>query len=220
MLIRSEARKAFFSAPLMFNVPSPKPKNVHARRERNTLTVTWDFPSESSATRFLVTVNSRLRAMQVKQHSCTFKMDDNVLSEDLEVMVYAISEDDIRSAPGIATFISHPPNESTRTMSPVETRIGTRDQPRPRDVSPLDNGESSDRAGQCDTLFMEDTWADDPDNSVDYSNESAVTREPSGSAQVCWLFYNDSPPGNYATRFRYGSKLQLLSKPSLSYRQR
>ena len=71
-------------------------------------------------------------------------------------------------------------------MSPeMEIRIGTQDQPRPRDVSPLDTGEPSDRADQCDTLFMEDTWADEPDDLVDYSNESTVTREPSGSVQVC-----------------------------------
>ena len=103
MLVRSEARKAFSSAPLMFNVPLPKPTNVHLHRERNTLTVTWDFPSESGATHFLVTVDSIydiLRTKQIEQHTCTFKMDANTLSENLEVMVYAVDEDDIRSAPG------------------------------------------------------------------------------------------------------------------------
>jgi hypothetical protein len=192
MLVRSEARKAFSSAPLMFNIPPPKPKNVHVHRERNTLTVTWNFPSESGATQFLVTVDSIYdthQRKQTKQHTCTFKLDANTLSEDLEVMVYAVSEDDIRSAPGKATLISYPPNESTRMISPgMDIRIGTQDQPRSRDVSPLDTGEPSDR---CDTPLMGDMWTDESDGLVDHSNQSAGTREPSGSVQVCQLFYND-----------------------------
>jgi hypothetical protein len=188
VLVRSAARKAFFSAPLMFNVAFPKPKKVHVHRERNTLTVTWDFPSEYRASHFLITVESiydRLREVQVELHTCTFEMDAKTLSENLDVIVYAISEDDIRSAPGTAAFISHPPNEWTRTMSPgMETRRGTQDLPRPKDVSPLDSDQRSDRADESDTPFMKDTWGDEPDNLVDYSNNSTVTREPSGSAPV------------------------------------
>lgn len=189
VLVRSAARKAFFSAPLMFNVAFPKPKKVRVRRERNALTVTWDFPSEYSATHFLVTVESiydQLRAVQVELHTCTFKMDAKALSENLDVMVYAISEDDTRSAPGTVTFISHSPNESTKTMRPeMETRTGTQHLHRPRNVSSLDTSERSDRAEQCDTRFMEDTRGDEPDDLVDYSNKSTITREPSGSVQVC-----------------------------------
>ena len=189
VLVRSAARKAFFSAPLMFNVALPKPKNVRVHRELNTLTVAWDFPSEYSASHFLVAVETlynRLREVQVKLHTCTFKMDAKALSENLDVLVYAFSEDDIKSSPGTATFISHPPNKSTRTMIPgMDTHRGTQDLPRLRYASPLDISQRSDRANQSDTPFMKDTWGHEPDNLVDYSNKSTVTREPSGSVQVC-----------------------------------
>lgn len=206
VLVRSAARKAFFSAPLIFNVAFPKPKKVHAYREDDLLTVTWDFPSKYSTSHFLVTVESiydRLQEVQVKRHTCTFKMDAQTLSENLDVMVYAISDDNITSAPASATFISHPPNESTRTMSPgMETCRGSQDLPRPTDVSPVNTDQGSGFGDYSDTDFMGDTWGDEPDNLVDYLNETTATRESSGSVQVRQLFYDYSPPANCATRFK------------------
>jgi hypothetical protein len=184
--VRSAARKAFFSPPLMFNVAFPKPKKVEVRRERNNLTVTWEFPSDYCVTRFLVTVGSlhdRVKTAQVELHSCTFHVNAETLAEELNVTVCAISEDDIMSAPGTAVFISHPPSEST--MSPrMETDRGTQNRPRLRDVTPPGIAERAD-CDRSDTSFMEDSGEDEPDNFVDCSNEPTRMREQSRYMQVC-----------------------------------